>query len=42
MVKAQNVINDLVPILNGGGADLPAALPADQLFTTQFIDKQIR
>ncbi|MFC8313848.1 nitrate ABC transporter substrate-binding protein [Gordonia sp. NPDC057258] len=42
MVKAQNVINDLVPILNGGGADLPAALPADQLFTTQFIDEQIR
>ncbi|WP_435082699.1 nitrate ABC transporter substrate-binding protein [Gordonia hongkongensis] len=42
MVKAQNVIDDLVPILNGGGADLPAALPADQLFTTQFIDEQIR
>lgn len=42
MVKAQNVVNDLVPILNGGGADLPAALPADQLFTTQFIDEQIR
>ncbi|MCZ4536681.1 nitrate ABC transporter substrate-binding protein [Gordonia terrae] len=42
MVKAQNVINDLVPILNGGVADLPAALPADQLFTTQFIDEQIR
>lgn len=42
MVKAQNVINDLVPILNAGGADLPPSLPADQLFTTEFISEQIR
>ncbi|WP_055474959.1 hypothetical protein [Gordonia sp. HS-NH1] len=42
MAKAQNVINDLVPILNAGGADLPPSLPADQLFTTEFISEQIR
>ncbi|MFW0794150.1 nitrate ABC transporter substrate-binding protein [Gordonia sp. CPCC 205515] len=40
--KAQQVVNDLVPILNADGANLPAQLPADQLFTTQFISASVR
>ncbi|MFW0783211.1 nitrate ABC transporter substrate-binding protein [Gordonia sp. CPCC 206044] len=42
MVKAQKIIDDLVPILNNGGANLPAQLSADQLFTTEFIGDQVR
>ena len=40
--KAQSIVDDLRPILNKGGAGLPAQLPADQLFTTQFISDQVR
>ncbi|AZG46161.1 ABC transporter substrate-binding protein [Gordonia insulae] len=42
MAKAQSVVADLVPILNADGAGLPAQLPADQLFTTEFISGQVR
>ncbi|MEE4022086.1 nitrate ABC transporter substrate-binding protein [Gordonia sp. PKS22-38] len=40
--KTQSIVADLVPILNDGGADLPTQLPADQLFTTQFISSDVR
>ncbi|MEE3849859.1 nitrate ABC transporter substrate-binding protein [Gordonia sp. LSe1-13] len=40
--KAQSIVADLVPILNDGGADLPTQLPADQLFTTEFISGDVR
>ncbi|MXP23899.1 nitrate ABC transporter substrate-binding protein [Gordonia sp. HNM0687] len=42
MAKAQSNIDDLTPILNGGGAGLPTQLPADQLFTAEFISDQVR
>ncbi|GAA3717135.1 nitrate ABC transporter substrate-binding protein [Gordonia hankookensis] len=42
MAKAQSTVDDLVPILNAGGANLPAHLPADQIYTTRFISPQVR
>ncbi len=42
MAKAQSIIDDLTPILNESGAGLPTDLPADQLFTTEFISDQVR
>ncbi|NED65924.1 nitrate ABC transporter substrate-binding protein, partial [Streptomyces sp. SID10244] len=42
MAKAQSTVDDLVPILNAGGANLPAHLSADQVYTTRFISPQVR
>ncbi|WAC53826.1 nitrate ABC transporter substrate-binding protein [Gordonia sp. SL306] len=42
MAKAQSTVDDLVPILNAGGANLPANLPADQIYTTRFVSDQVR
>jgi hypothetical protein len=42
MAKAQSIIDDLTPILNESGAGLPTELPADQLFTAEFISDQVR
>lgn len=42
LTKAQRSIDDLVPVLNKSGSDLPTNLPASQLYTTEFIDKNIR
>lgn len=42
MVKAQKIIDDLRPILNADGANLPAQLPATTIFTTEFISDQVR
>ncbi|WP_338837218.1 nitrate ABC transporter substrate-binding protein [Gordonia polyisoprenivorans] len=42
LTKAQTSIDELIPVLNKTGANLPATLPASQLYTTEFIDQNIR
>lgn len=42
MVKAQKSIDELVPVLNQSGAGLPAQLPASDIYTTQFIDTNVK
>ncbi|MFC4127924.1 nitrate ABC transporter substrate-binding protein [Nocardia rhizosphaerae] len=42
LTEAQRIIDDLVPVLNAAGANLPTSLPADQLFTTRFISAEVR
>ncbi|MFD1813194.1 ABC transporter substrate-binding protein [Rhodococcus gannanensis] len=39
--RAQHNIDDLVPVLTAGGANLPAGLTAEQLFTNRFTDATI-
>ncbi len=42
LTKAQTSIDELIPVLNKTGANLPATLPASQLYTTEFIDQNVR
>ncbi|SIR93400.1 nitrate ABC transporter substrate-binding protein [Williamsia sterculiae] len=42
LTKAQSSIDELIPVLNKSGSDLPATMPASQLYTTQFIDTAVR
>ncbi|MGW0024791.1 nitrate ABC transporter substrate-binding protein [Rhodococcus sp. NPDC003383] len=39
--RTQRNIDELVPVLNAGGANLPAGLTAEQLFTNRFTDASI-
>ncbi|EME18197.1 ABC transporter substrate-binding protein [Rhodococcus triatomae] len=39
--RTQHTIDDLVPILNAGGANLPTGMTAEQLFTNRFTDATI-
>lgn len=39
--RNRHTVEELVPILNAGGAGLPADLSADQLFTNRFTDATI-
>ncbi|MGW5572471.1 nitrate ABC transporter substrate-binding protein [Nocardia thailandica] len=39
--RMQRVIDEFAPILRKGGADVPAGLRADQLVTTEFLDRGI-
>jgi hypothetical protein len=39
--RAQATIDWLIPVLQGAGATVPDSLPADAIFTTQFIDPSI-
>lgn len=41
MARTQHTIEDLVPVLNAGGANLPTSLTAEQLFTNRFTDATI-
>lgn len=42
MAKAQESINQLIPVLNNSGSDLPAQIPANELYSTQFIDTDVK
>ena len=42
MTKAQTSIDELIPVLNKSGSDLPAQIPATEIYSTQFIDTKIR
>ncbi|MFT4126458.1 MAG: nitrate ABC transporter substrate-binding protein [Gordonia sp. (in: high G+C Gram-positive bacteria)] len=42
LTKAQNSINELIPVLNRTGSTLPAQIPVAQLYTDEFIDTQVR
>lgn len=42
MAKAQESINQLIPVLNNSGSDLPAQIPANELYSTQFIDTNVK
>jgi hypothetical protein len=39
--RTQHNLDELVPVLNAGGANLPAGLTAEQLFTNRFTDAAI-
>ncbi len=41
MARTQHNLDELVPVLNAGGANLPAGLTAEQLFTNRFTDAAI-
>ena len=42
MAKAQESINQLIPVLNNSGSDLPTQIPANELYSTQFIDTNVK
>lgn len=39
--RTRHNLDELVPVLNAGGANLPAGLTAEQLFTNRFTDSAI-
>ncbi|APE35858.1 nitrate ABC transporter substrate-binding protein [Nocardia mangyaensis] len=42
MAKVQKSIDELIPVLNTGGSGLPARISATDLYSTQFIDVNVR